>query len=264
MTSALAEKPPWPLRRWGAMIALIFGGQLGLIFWLGSTEPLRPRLTTAALDLQLAGQASAELQALNDPTLFILPHPQGFSGPVWLRIQTPVFRSFEWSAPDNQLVLPLDQLGAAFNPLVEKSDFTGLQLPAQAEPALTLPDLPPLAGLAVRSVLELEGGLAQRRLLTPLELKSWSHPDILASSVVQVIVDAEGRPVSPPTLLSISGSAEADQAALKLARTARFEPVGCNQADGAPNPTAQLSWGKMIFRWHTVPMPPASTPAVNR
>ena len=264
MTAVLAEKPPGPIRRWGGMIALILGGQLGLIFWLGSTEPIRPRPATAALNLHIAGQASAELQALNDPTLFILPHPQGFSGPVWLRIQGPVFRSFEWSAPDNQLVLPLAELGAAFNPVVEKSDFTGLQLPAQPEPALTHPDPPPLAVSADQSVLELEGGLAQRRLLTPLELKSWSHPDILANSVVQVIVDAEGRPVSPPTLLSISGSAAADQDALNLARTARFEPVGCDQAEGASNPTAPLSWGKMIFRWHTVPKPPASTPAVSR
>jgi len=245
------------------MIALIFGVQLGLIFWLGSTAAIRPRPAAAALTLHLAGQASAELRALNDPTLFTLPHPQGFSGPVWLRMPRPEFRSFEWSAPTYHPLLPLDQLGTVFNPLVETSDFAALRLPAQPEAAPTLPDLPPLAVSAAQSVVQLEGGLAQRRLLAPLELKSWSHADILTNSVVQVVVDAEGRPVSPPTLLSGSGSAVADQYALEQARTARFEPVSRDQAERAPNPTAHLSWGKMIFRWHTVPMPPASTPAVS-
>ena len=84
-------------------------------------------------------------------------------------------------------------------------------------PSPTLPDLPPLALLQDQSVLQLEDGLAQRRLLTPLQLKPWSNPDILTNSVVQVVVDAEGRPVSL-TLLSGSGSAAADQYALEQAK----------------------------------------------
>ena len=80
MTTASVELRPWPLRRWGVTVALIFGVQLGLIFWLGSTAPIHPRPAAPAPTLRLTGQAFAELRALNDPTLFILPHPEGFSG----------------------------------------------------------------------------------------------------------------------------------------------------------------------------------------
>ena len=69
MISTSVEPRPWPRRRWWGMVALIFIGQLLLIFWLGSRTPIRPRLPTGALTLHLGGHTSSELQALNDPTL---------------------------------------------------------------------------------------------------------------------------------------------------------------------------------------------------
>jgi hypothetical protein len=195
--------------------------------------------------------------------LFTLPHPQGFSGPVWQGVSRPEFRPFEWSAPTYRLPLAGDRIGALFTRLVETNDSGVLQLLAQPEADPTLPDLPPLALLNDQSVLQLEDDLAQRRLLTPLQLKSWPNPDLLTNSIVQVVVDAAGRPLSPPTLLSSSGSATADQYALDQAKGARFEPVSPNPAETNPNPTAHLSWGKMIFRWHTIPTPPASAPGLS-
>jgi hypothetical protein len=262
MTCAPVEPRPWSLRRWGGIVALILVVQLGLIFWLGGTTPIRPGPAAAGFTLHLATPASAELRALNDPTLFTLPHPEGFSGPAWQRVSRPEFRPFEWSAPTNRLALALDRLGTVFNRLVGRNHFSAPQIPAQPEADPTLPDLPPLALLADRSVLQLEDGLAQRRLLAPLKLKSWTNTNMLSNTIIQIIVDAEGRPVSP-TLLSGSGWAEADQYALELARAARFEPVSRNPAETDANPTAHLSWGKMIFRWHTIPTPPASAPAVS-
>jgi TonB family protein len=262
MTSASVEPRPWSPRRWGGMFVLIFLVQLGLIFWLGTRKPVLSRPATAALTLHFAARASAELQALYDPTLFTLPHAEGFSGSIWQRVARPEIRSFEWSAPPNRLPRAVDQIGAVFTRLVETDYLDTLQQPAQAEPDPTLPHLPPLALLKDQSVLQLEDGLAQRRLLTPIQLKSWSNPDILTDSVVRVVVDAEGRPVSP-TLLSGSGKAAADQYALDQARDVRFEPLSRNLAEAAPNPMARLSWGKMVFRWHTLPAPPASTPAAN-
>ena len=108
----------------------------------------------------------------------------------------------------------------------------------------------------------LEWDLAQRRLLTPLSLRSWLNPDILTNSVVRIAVDSEGRPVSP-TLLLGSGSREADQYALELARAARFEPVRHNPADSALKPAADLSLVRMVFRWHTLPLPPTNTPVAS-
>jgi hypothetical protein len=262
MTFASVEARPWARRRWWGMVALVFIVQLGLIFWLGSRAPIRPRLPTAALTLYLGGQAPAELQVLNDPTLFTLPHPEGFSGPVWRRMPRPEFRPFEWSAPTDHYPLAIDRLGAVFNRLLETNQFQVLQLTAQFEAAPTLPDVPPLAVLADHSVVQLEDGLAQRRLLAPLPLKSFTNTDILANSVIRVGVDTGGLPVSV-TLLSVSGSTAADQFALDQAWAARFEPLSRHSAETILKPTDQMSWGRMVFRWHTVPMPLASAPAAS-
>jgi hypothetical protein len=262
MTFASVEARPWARRRLWGMVALVFIVQLGLIFWLGSRTPIRPRLSTGALTLYLGGEATAELQPLNDPTLFTLPHPEGFSGPVWRRMPRPKFRPFEWSAPTDHYPLAIDRLGAVFNRLLETNQFQALQLPAQLEAAPTLPDVPPLAVFADHSVVQLEDGLAQRRLLAPLQLKSFTNIDILANTVVRVGVDTGGLPVSV-TLLSVSGSPAADQFALDQAWAARFEPLTRNSAETILKPTAPLSWGRMVFRWHTVPAPPASAPAAS-
>jgi hypothetical protein len=262
MTSASVEPRPWARRRWGGMVALVFIVQLGLIFWLGSRTPIHPRLPTSALTLYLGGQAAPELQALADPTLFALPHPEGFSGPVWRRMPRPEFRPFKWSAPTDHFPLAIDRLGAVFNRLLETNQFQALQLPARIEAAPTLPEVPPLAVLAGQSIVQLEDGLAQRRLLAPLQLKSFTNTDILANSIVRVGVDTGGLPVSV-TLLSVSGSPAADQFALDQAWAARFEPLNRNSAETIPKPAVPLGWGRMVFRWHTVPMPLASAPAAS-
>jgi hypothetical protein len=261
MTAASAQLRPWSLRRWGGMVGLILAVQLGLIFWLGTRTEIHPRPAASAFALQLATPASAELRALYDPTLFTLPHSQGSSGPDWQGVSRPEFRPFEWSAPTQRLPLAIERIGALFTQLVETNPSGPLHIPAQPGAEPSLPDLPPLTLMKEQSVLQLEDDLAQRRLLTPLQLKSWPNPDILTNSVVQVVVSAEGRPVSPPTLLSGSGSADADHYALDQAKAMRFEPLSPDPAATEPDPAARLSWGKMIFRWHTMPTRPASTPA---
>jgi hypothetical protein len=257
MTSAPVEPRPWAWRRWSGLVAFIFVVQLGLIFWLGSRTPISPRPSTTALTLRLDGQIPAELQALNDPTLFTLAHPEGFAGQMWWKIPGREFRPFEWSAPTNQFPLAVDRLGSISNRLFEGSEFPALPLPALPEASPTLPNVPALTVVADQSVLLLEDGLAQRRLLTPLEPKPCTNADILANSVVRVGVDDGGRPVSV-TLLSGSGSPTADKSALDQAWAARFEPLRRDPIAPALKPTSHLTWGKMIFRWHTVPMPPAS------
>jgi len=89
--------------------------------------------------------------------------------------------------------------------------------------------------------------LAARRLLTALDLPSWPHSDILTNTVVQVVVDADGDTLSSTPLKSC-GLSEADQFALKTAASARFL-----SARKPGQPAVPLSWGKMIFQWHTVP-----------
>ena len=238
------------------MIVLIFVVQLGLIFWLGSRTPICPRSPTASLTFHFGGLASPELQALNDPTLFTLPHPALFAGPVWPVMPQADHLGFEWSAPTNPFPVAGDRLSADFNRLLQTSGPPTPQLPLQPEPAPTLPNVPPLAMLGDHSILQLEGGLAQRRLLAPPELRSYTNADILAQSVVRLGVDPAGQPVSV-TLLSNSGSPTADQFAMEQAWSARFEPLAHDPAGVVPQAPTQLTWGRLIFHWHTVPSPPA-------
>jgi len=55
------------------------------------------------------------------------------------------------------------------------------------------------------------------------------------------------------TLLTGSGLTEADSYALKLAGTTRWRPVPRN--GGGADFVEQLAWGRMIFQWHTLPLP---------
>ena len=262
MTIASVESRPWSGRRWWGLVALIFVVQVALIFWLGDTSRSSPGPATPAFTLKLAGSATNELLALNDPTLFALPHRQPPDGPASPPTPRPDAHSFQWPEPTNSLRLAVGQLGAIFNRFIETNEFNSPLFPATLKPALTLPSLPPPAVSAERSTLSLEGDLAQRRLITPIPLRSMTNVDILANSVVRIAVDAEGRPVAP-TLLSRSGSSEADQYALEQARAARFEPLRRNPTDTSLHPAADLRLGTMIFRWHTVPPPPTNAPVTR-
>ena len=153
-------------------------------------------------------------------------------------------------------------LGTVLNRLVETNSFT-LPLPlARPEPQLTLPEPSPQPISAGQSAVRLEGGLARRRLMTPLDLRSQTNRDILTNSVVQVLVDADGLPRSV-TLLSSSGSKLADQQALERASAARFEPLSRNPPGPTPGPTAYLGLGRMVFLWHTIPEPPTNAPPAS-
>jgi hypothetical protein len=90
----------------------------------------------------------------------------------------------------------------------------------------------------------------------------------LTNSVVRALVNAAGEVVSV-ILLRPGGGAmdasqrDADQLALDLAKTLRFEPVPRDGADPALNPAVGLSWGRIIFEWHTVPPPATNAPATT-
>ena len=56
---------------------------------------------------------SSELLALNDPTLFALPHQKDFASALWLQTAALKQPSFRWTEPPtNWLSLSADELGA--------------------------------------------------------------------------------------------------------------------------------------------------------
>lgn len=118
-------------------------------------------------------------------------------------------------------------------------------------PEVVPPDVPPPIGLPDRSVLQLSQSLAARGLVSHIDLPSWTNADLLTNSVVGVMVDAQGR-TFPGALLSSSGATPADTYAFKVARAARFAPLE-NPGPQASNPLKGLTWGELIFEWHTSP-----------
>jgi TonB family protein len=266
MTTAAVEFPAWPRRRWWGVFVLLLVAQVGLIFWLGDRSPAVPREASTNPTVFLAPGLSSELLALNDPTLFAWANRHGFSGAAWLKLPRVNYQLTDWTEPPRWLSLRVADLGNTFRRFVETNLAPPVRVADKLEPRFTPLELPPPAtSMATRSSLRVEGKLAARHLLSEIELPSWPHTDLLTSSAVQVLVDADGQTISA-TLLSSSGSKEADQHALDLAKTARFNSLRGSGTAPLTKTLEPLRWGKLIFEWHTVPMPPSratGTPPAN-
>jgi hypothetical protein len=191
-----------------------------------------------------------------------LPHRQGFSGLAWLKNPTQDFRAFAWSEPPRWLQMPTGLLGADFDLFLATNSSNPLQTLSQTEPDLRVPSLPPARDFPEASRLRLTGDLASRRLLSPIDLPSWQHPEILTNSQVQLVVDAAGKSRSVTLLYPGSGYKDADTNALWQATRARFAPLRPDAADAATNLLSGVSWGQMVFEWHTLPMPLTNKPPV--
>jgi hypothetical protein len=77
---------------------------------------------------------------------------------------------------------------------------------------------------------------------------------MLTNTVIQVLVDAEGRPVSL-TLLGGSGHGPADDLAMSLVTGFQFDPLQlADPLPAARNPGALLGlcWGQVVFEWQTL------------
>jgi TonB family protein len=229
---------PWTRSRWLTLVALVFAAHVLLLFAFGGRKQIVPRAVTNVPTLKLADDSS-EWLALNDPTLFVLPHQKDFASAIWLPAHV--------LEPPRWLPLSADELGLAFNQFMQTNRFASFELQLKSPVKLSAPGLPVEPALAKTSTLQIQDGLAQRRLSDAINLPSWPYADVLAPSVVQAVVDAPGNVVST-VLLSPSGYDAADQRALELARAARFAP------------SSRLTIGRMIFNWHTVPPPATNAP----
>ena len=244
----LAETEPpgagWSRNRWLAAIALAFAAHVALVFIFGAKKPITPRAVTNVPTLRLAKDTD-ELLALNDPTLFALPHQRDFASAVWLKRQTNPPPDFRYTEPPRWLSLSADGLGAAFVRLMQTNIFAHYPLDFKPTLALSTPTPPVAPLLPQSSTMRIEGDLAHRQVPTPISLTNWPFADVLSPCVVQVLVAAPGNVVST-VILTPSGYDAADQRALAIARTLRFTP------------STALTFGRIIFNWHTVP--PTTTP----
>lgn len=255
LPTELRREAVWSRHRWILLILLAFAAHIGFIFALSDRKPLAPRTPAPKPALQLL-TGDDDWLALNDPTLFALPHPRGFAGAAWLKLPHVEFPAFEWSEPPRWLPLPVEQLGSTFLRFIQSNNAAQLALETRPAPALLRPEAPPDEILPVLdSVVRVDGALASRRWLNPPKLPRWQGTDLPADSVVQVLVGASGNVRSAVLLPPSSGSKTNDEQALAFARAARFAPL----ANGA----AKLTLGTLIFSWRGTPLITTNLPSTT-
>lgn len=253
----------WTWTRWLLAVAAVFLLHVVLIFIFGSRHPsaLVPR--RIPVSLSLASEALNNRLALNNATLFALPDPHGFAGQMWVAMPPLPFRPQNWSedpqwlAQSNQALVAA--LGSGLSDFVQTNRFTKVHLEFDLSPPLATPALPVFSPAAA-STLQIRGEINHRRLLNPVKLPAWPAADVIAPSVVQVLVDAAGDVVSatllPPENFSDQSAVrddDANQYALQLARAARFAPLSASAGGTALDPASHLSVGQFIFNWQAMP-----------
>ncbi len=253
MNAALTEPGPWSARHLMAVVLLIFITQLALIFWLSDRTPRTQRVAAKVPGLVLLPARSHPLLALEDPTLFAVPRPEGFSGLAWLKPVQSINRPFEWTEDYQFLPLAAGQLGASYREFIVTTSAAQTPWGGRSEPPLTPPGGGGIEGPPAQSSLRLTGGLLSRTLLTRPELRPFPASELLTNSIVRLVVAPGGQPVSL-TLVASSGSREADQFALNQARAVRFAPEPAPAESNLAQRLSSLTWGEMIFEWATLPL----------
>jgi TonB family protein len=256
MSAVTDDLRSWSPRQWGTMVGLVTLAQLTLIVLLLEKDaevPARvaPPPDLRVIALQPEGGTSAALLEAVDPTVFALPGPRSFSGAAWRQ----PLRSPAAPAGWNEGLRWLSGQTQWFGQVTGSTGATataGLSSGEGFVPAPRRVEAAPIP-LAPGSTVTLDAGLAARGWLTPLVAPVMVHTNLLGRTEVQVSVEPDGW-VFSAVVLRGCGLARADEAAVALARTARFTPL-----PGAGSPALERQWGRLRFDWRTVP--PASDPA---
>jgi TonB family protein len=225
------------------------------IFVYGEREKALPPRKQIEPFLHIGGDSAtdeqlAKLTGWRDPTLFALPHPQGFSGSAWLKFQPETPARSNWTAPPEWLPLPVAQLGETLHEFVttnrrpEETLLSSLRVPKTLE--ARLPGEPALTKTSIR----ISGPLAARRLIRTPELPGIAHHDVVKTTVVALAVNGEGV-VESASVSGPSGSPQADERALELALQFEFQPLALREVRARE--TASPTLGRVIFTWQLLP-----------
>lgn len=256
------EPVRWTGRRWVYTAGALFAFQIVLICYFAEGPPTAARVLPFSTHIHLVTDSGSihrlnEASTFGDPTLFALPHPHGFSGAAWLSFERAQHRLHDWTEPPRWLDLEQDWLARTFARFVSTNTSDPLLIADKPLPGLTGYRLDiPGERMPTNSSITVQGSLAGRPILRPPELPSWPHSDVLEPTVIEIVVDAEGR-VFARALLEVSGLPEADEYALQAAAQLQFQSD--NVHPSAAFAPARLTWGQLVFRWHTLPVSSATT-----
>ncbi len=256
MTATNVERRNVPHGKFLAAIAIAFALQVGLLFWASDRTTVIPAKPNPRPAYRLGDSRAPELIALEDPTLFVLPHVSGFSGDAWMKMPKLSFQSKPWSStePLRWLANPTG-LGKTLNEYIQSHPHASFPIAMMPEAAVTFPTIAPTPRLWPPSTLRIRGDLANRRFLNPPSLPF--AVEAVTNSVVEVLIDPDGETFSA-VLSARSGSTNnLDDLALRIARASRFESIEPIGPDRASRPAPEWMQGTMIFQWQ--PQPPTNS-----
>lgn len=252
----------WSWPRLCRVAGAVFVGQVVILFVLSrpSVSPAllqqsRPRLVPLVWESPHPQDGMNPL--LPDPVTFARVVPEGFSGALWLspgltellkpEPALPLVGSFGRGEP---ILRPRLDRGPLVPDLPDQVVGVPVRIPPPPRPRLLYTNT---LGLG-RSILRLrEGGTGWQPVLSE-PLPVWTNAQLLAPSVVQVLVDPQGGVLSA-TVEQGSGLPEADQEALKRARRLRFAPPV------SPATNEGSLWAHLEFVWFTVSPGQSPTPS---
>jgi TonB family protein len=263
MTTTTVQPQGWPRRRWWLVVAMVMLGQITLIFWLSGIEQ-KPRTAAAPAHVLLPAESGAALPGLSDPTLFVRPNVHGFSGPAWLQIPPLEYQFPDWTEPPRLLPPDTNSLGRAFTDFVATNNSRPVETMPHSEPTMAPLALPQLSFAPTETTVRIEGPLAARPLLSPLAPPPWPASEMILTNTEVVASVARDGMVFSAVVVSGSGSKPADAAACELVRAVRFEPLPPDPRgpDTLLSPAGDLTRGRIIFHWLTVP-PPSTNASPN-
>ena len=259
--SQRSDEASWSRWRWLSWVTVIFAVQVALIFLLSDRKPVSVRQPSAVPELSLT-TLSSELLELDDPTLFALPHANGFSGAAWMQSPRVEAAPLRWTEPPQWLSMPAGQFASAFVDFMQTNRFPRFSLELKPAPQLIkLERSPTRASPAAASSVRVEGNLTGRAIANPPVLAAQPAADMLANTVVQVIVDSDGKVFSAILLPPGSGAKDVDQSALNIAKSTRFKPLPPETL----NASESTGWtrGRMIFQWRSEPVTQTNLPPAN-
>ncbi len=246
-TPSTMPPPGWtPTRR--AVVSLVLAGVLagavaGLTRW---PELPSPQLTGPArlhLDMGWSGSMASSFPLAADPTQFALSDPHGFSGAAERALPRGDYELAEFTEPPTWLAIDAVARRAGRVP-----PLPAPQAPSRSDAPLALEGEPPASALLpATSQVVVRGGLADRPLAAALDVPSWPSAEPLPATVVEIGVSPEGDVLLARAVVPC-GVKAADDAAVALARTARFAPKGGTPRTGSLA-TAELTWGEIVFQW---------------
>jgi len=201
----------------------------------------------------LARVQEERVLALLNPALFALPNADSFSGEAWMRSPPMEYRAFDWNDVPRWLPLNLQPLNTVLAGFGAGRNAPGQPLAPWPAPELNEPGMLRLQFLPAASEMEVFSSDPEIISTASVTLTNWAYSDLLTNSVVQVMVNDEGKALSVTLLGGGSGLKEADDYALKKARELAYRPNPVKKEKAAPWETTR--WAQLVFEWRTVALP---------